>query len=77
MDEIRRILHDFNQRLEKFEKGIVIKILTIPPDSSGAFIPKVVSTDPLSPKTNEIWINSTSHQLKWWDGTTLRAVTLS
>ncbi len=77
MDEIRRFLVDLSTRLEKIEKGLVIKILTIPSDDTGAFVPKVVSTDPTTPKNNEVWINSTTNQLKWNKAGTIKAVTLS
>ena len=72
MDQIRNILNDLKNRVENIEKGLVIKIITIASD--GAFIPKVVSSDPGSPKNNEVWINSTSNQLKWNKSGTIKTI---
>jgi len=76
MDELRKIIVDLNRRLELMEKGLVVKIITIPPNDTGALVPKVVSSDPASPKNNEVWINSTSSQLKWNNAGTIKAVSL-
>lgn len=77
MDEIRRLLVDLNRRLETIEKGLVIKILTIPSNDSGAFVIKAVSSDPASPKNNEVWINTSTNQLKWNKAGTIKTVTLT
>lgn len=77
MDELRRILNDLQIRVEYLEKGLVVKKITIPADSTGFLIIKIVTTDPVSPVNNEIWINSTSNQLKWNNSGTIKAVTLS
>lgn len=34
----------------------------------------VVSSDPGSPAAGQVWFNSTSHLLKWYDGTTVQTV---
>ena len=70
-----RILSALQNDVEKLKMGIARKIII--PSDAGYFVPKVLSSDPASPQTNEIWINSSSHTLKWFDGTTTRAVTLS
>lgn len=77
MDEIRRILNDLARRVEYLEKGLVVKKITIPTDSTGFLVIKIVTTDPVSPVNNEIWINTTSNQLKWNKSGTIKAVTLS
>lgn len=77
MDELRRLLNDLDTRLQKIEKGLIIKKITIPFDTSGYLIIKVLATDPVSPVNNEIWINSTTNQLKWNKNGTIKAVTLS
>jgi len=64
-----------SDRLEKFEKGFFIKKLSIPAD--GYFVPKIVTSDPVAPQNNEVWINSTSNQLKWNKAGVIKAVTLS
>ena len=71
MDLIRGLITDLQNRLEKIEKGLIIKRITIPSDDTGSFSPKVVSTDPSSPKPNEWWINSSSGQIKWNNGGTI------
>jgi len=75
MEELRRLLTDLMRRLETIEKGLIIKIITIPSD--GAFVPKVLSSDPGSPKNNEVWINSTTNQLKWNKGGTIKVINFS
>ncbi len=75
MDQIVRLLAALQNRIERIEKGLIIKKITVPSD--GYFVPKVVSSDPISPQTNEVWINSTSSQLKWYTGATTKAVTLT
>lgn len=75
MDEIRRILTNLQYRLENIEKGLVVKKITIPSD--GYLVIKTLATDPTTPQANEIWINTTTNQLKWYNGTTTKAVTLS
>ena len=77
MDSIRALLKDLSDRLEKFERGFIIKRLTIPPNDTGSFVPKVVTSDPGSPVNNEVWINSTSNQLKWNKAGSIKTVTLS
>ncbi len=77
MDEIRRILNDLARRVEYLEKGLVVKKITIPADSTGFLVIKIVTSDPVSPVNNEIWINLTSNQLKWNKSGTIKAVTLS
>lgn len=74
MDEIRRIFADILQRVEKLEKGLIINKITVPANDTGVFIPKVVSSDPAAPVNNEIWINSTSNQLKWNKGGTIKTI---
>jgi len=59
------------------EKGLVVKVITIPPDDTGALVIKVVSSDPGTPKNNEVWINSTSNQLKWNKAGTIKVVALT
>lgn len=75
MDIFIQMLKALQNRVEKLEGGAFLTKLTIP--SGGYFVPKVVSTDPSSPKTNEVWINSTTSQLKWYTGSTTKVVTLS
>lgn len=75
MDLITQLLKNLQDRVEKIEKGLFIKKITIPSD--GYFVIKVVSTDPTTPANNEIWINSSTNQLKWNANGTIKAVTLS
>lgn len=75
MDQLRGILANIQNRIEKIEKGLIIKIITIPAD--GAFVPKVVTSDPTTPKANEVWIRSDTKQLSWNDAGTVRRVTLT
>jgi len=77
MDKITRMLQNIQNRLEKLEKGLFFKKLTIPPNNTGYLVPKVVTTDPSSPEDNEVWINSTTSQFKWNDGGTIKAVPLT
>jgi hypothetical protein len=67
IDILSRIITALQNDVERLKMGIARKI-TIPTD--GYFVPKVVSSDPVSPQTNEVWINSTSKTIKWFDGTT-------
>jgi hypothetical protein len=75
MELWKKIINDIINRIEKLENNLVIKKFTIPSD--GYLVPKVLSSDPVSPTANEVWINSTTKQLKWRDGGTTRAVTLT
>jgi len=75
MDLLTQLLKDLQLRVEKLERGTFLTKLTIP--STGYFVIKVVTSDPSSPKTNEIWINSSTNQLKWYTGSATKAVTLS
>jgi len=77
MDEIRRILNELSRKVENLEKGQVIKKITIPTDTTGFLVIKIVTSDPVSPVANEIWINSATNQLKWNKAGTIKAVTLS
>ena len=75
MDEIKRIIKDISDRLEKFERSFTVKKLTIPSD--GYFVLKVLTSDPVAPQVNEMWINSTTNQIKWNKSGTIKVVTLS
>jgi hypothetical protein len=75
MDALREFFVDIRRRIENLERGLIIKIITIPTD--GAFIPKVVASDPASPKNNEVWINSTTNQLKWNKSGTIKTINFS
>lgn len=75
MDLLIQLIKTLQDRVEKLEKGIFIKKFTIPSD--GYFVIKVVSTDPVSPQNNEVWINSSTNQFKWNANGTIKAVTLS
>ena len=75
MDLLIQMIKDLQQRVEKLEGGTYLTKLSIP--QKGFFIIKVVTSDPASPQTNEIWINSTTSQLKWYTGSATKAVTLS
>ncbi len=75
MDLLTQLIKDLQLRVEKLERGTFLTKLSIP--STGYFVIKVVSSDPGSPQNNEIWINSSSNQLKWNKNGTIKAVTLS
>ena len=62
MDELRRILKEYDQRLENLEKGLVIKKITIPID--GYFVVQKLTADPSSPIEGQLWENVTTHHLK-------------
>jgi hypothetical protein len=64
MDEIRRLLVELGQRIEKFEKGFWIKKITIPTD--GYFVIQKLTADPAGGALIEgmIWENTTTHHLK-------------
>lgn len=75
MDHLRKIILDITNRIERLERNLTLNKLSIP--SSGYFVPKVLTSDPASPQTNEVWINSTSNQLKWYTGTTIKTITFT
>jgi hypothetical protein len=77
MDEIRKMFVELQRQIEVLAKGLIIKKITIPSDTTGYLIPKVLASDPASPVNNEVWINSTSNQLKWNKNGAVKAVTLS
>ena len=37
----------------------------------------LLATDPMSPTTGQIWFNTTSHVIKWYDGTTVQTIPLT
>ncbi len=77
MEEIKKLFKNIFYRLEVLERGLVIKKITIPSDTSGFLIIKRVTTDPVAPIDGEMWINTTSKQLKWRNGATTQYVAFS
>lgn len=75
IEDIAQTIKGILRRIENIEKGSQIKKIKVPDE--GYFIPKVLSSDPASPTNNEVWINSTSNQLKWNKNGTIKTVTLS
>lgn len=77
MDEIRRLLVELGQRIEKFEKGFWIKKITIPTD--GYFVIQKLTADPAGGSLVEgmIWLNTTSHTLKIYNNGTVKTFTLT
>lgn len=75
IEDLAQTIKGIIRRIENLEKGSQIKKTKVPSD--GYFVPKVLSSDPSDPVNNEVWINSTTNQLKWNKNGSIKTVTLS
>ncbi len=75
MDLLIQLIRNLQDRVEKLEKGMFIKKITIPSD--GYFVIQKLSSDPASPTEGQIWENTTTHTLKTYLNGAVKTISAS
>ena len=75
MDEVVRIVKELQRAVESLQRARSVSSLTFPED--GKLVIPVMTADPTLPANGQIWVNSTSSQLKVRIGGVTKVATLT
>lgn len=75
MDEVVRIIQELRRNVDALMRAASIRNLTFPAD--GKLVIPVMTVDPDTPVNGQVWVNSTSSQLKVRIGGVTKVATLT